>query len=74
MNYYLENELEKTEQKSMKEELLNTIAKLREAGTDFNETPPLFRWTYPEEPGVMLQLMLSGLPKEEEKPQIIIPA
>lgn len=65
---------EEVKQKSMKEELLNTIVKLREAGTNFDETPPLFRWTYPEEPEIMLQLMISGLPKEKEEPLIITPA
>lgn len=61
------------EKKTMKEELLGTIASLKAAGTDFEKEPPLFRWTYPEEPDIMLQLMINNVPKQVEEPRIILP-
>lgn len=52
---------------SVKEHLLNTVAKLKEQGVDFDETPPLFTWTYPEEPDIVFQLLITNRNERENE-------
>lgn len=42
----------------MKEELMLTVADLREQGIDLEETPAFFEWSYQEEPFVKFQLLI----------------
>jgi len=71
LRHILENENpEKELSIKMKEQILDTIAKLREQGVNFEETPPLFTWSYPEEPNIRIQLLITefdqrDLPLEE---------
>lgn len=51
----------------MKESLLNAVNTLREDGVDFNETPPIFRWFYEEEPDLVFELLIRGREVGEEK-------
>ena len=51
---------------TMKEELIRTVRELRNSGIDIAETPPLFRWTYDEEPDVMFQLLITPKMEAEE--------
>jgi len=44
---------------TMKENLLLTVDKLKEGGINISETPPLFKWSYPEEPAVEFQLLIT---------------
>lgn len=45
---------------NMKETLLNTVRRLREdERIDFTETPPLFTWTYPEEPTIKFEMLIT---------------
>lgn len=43
---------------TMKEQLLNTVVRLREEGVNLGETPPLFKWSYPEEPNIQFQMLI----------------
>jgi hypothetical protein len=49
------------EQDDMKSKLLDTVSKLKDQGVDFAATPPLFTWTYPEEPEVLFELLITSL-------------
>lgn len=49
----------------MKTHLLNTVGQLKQAGINIEETPPLFKWSYPEEPTLEFQLLIVTLDKEE---------
>jgi len=51
----------------MKEHLLNTVTKLKEQGVDFDETPPLFTWSYPEEPNIRFQLLITTVQEGENE-------
>lgn len=50
----------------MKEKLLTTVKELRESGVNIKETPPLFKWTYEEEPDIIFQLLITEGPFEAE--------
>lgn len=45
--------------------LLETVAKLKEEGVDFAATPPLFNWSYPEQPDVLFQLLITPIEADE---------
>jgi len=47
--------------KTMKENLLGTVGALREDEINLEETPVVFRWSYPEEPHIEFQLMITEL-------------
>lgn len=47
----------------MKEKILETITKLRGDGINFKETPPLFTWSYDEEPNIQIQMLLLEVDK-----------
>jgi hypothetical protein len=55
---------------AMKNKLLNTVFHLREEGINFELTPPLFDWTYPEEPELHFQLLISKKGKSPKESNI----
>ena len=42
----------------MKKDLLQFIEMFKNQGVDFKNTPPLFRWSYPEHPELMIELLI----------------
>jgi hypothetical protein len=55
-------------QRNMKEELLNTVKELRSKEIQLNDTPALFRWSYPEEPEILFELLISKTGEQLELP------
>ena len=51
--------------KFMKEDLIQFIKMFKEKGVNFKETPPLFRWSYPEYPELLLELLITEPDIEE---------
>jgi len=49
----------------MKQELIETVVKMREEGYDFEETPALFKWSYEECPYVEFQLLIKENRQQE---------
>lgn len=43
----------------MKKDLLLTVKKLREDGIDIKKTPPIFKWSYPEMPEILFQMLIT---------------
>lgn len=65
-------DVEVKEQLSMKEEFLNTISELKKIKTDFTNRPPMFKWSYPEEPELEFSLLIKTLEEAPEKSKIIL--
>lgn len=43
----------------MKVHLLETLKELENQGLKIEETPPLFRWSYEETPGLLFELLIT---------------
>ena len=56
----------KTSLDSMKTELVELITQAKAAGHSCEETPTLFKWVYEEHPDIQVQMLIKGIPKEEE--------
>jgi hypothetical protein len=58
----------------MRTELIELVTQAKAGGVNFQEVPALFKWTYPEHPDVLFQMLIKGIPqeKEEEKSLIIL--
>jgi len=61
-----EEPIVKTSLDSMKSELVELITQAKAAGHSFEETPTLFKWVYEEHPDIQVQMLIKGIPKEEE--------
>ena len=57
----------------MKKELLRIIKELRKEKFNFKETPPLFRWSYPEEPTVLFELLITEVRESDVNEADIMP-
>lgn len=50
-----------SDQIPMKEKLLETVAYLRDDEINLEETPAIFKWSYPEEPHIEFQLLIKEI-------------
>ena len=56
----------------MRAELIELVTQAKAGGVNFQEVPALFKWTYPEHPDILFQMLIKGIPKEEEEKSLII--